>query len=64
MQNDTQTKTASPCIGVCVLDNNDLCEGCFRSAEEIGCWSMYTDEQKQAVVKLSWQRASDAGKLL
>ena len=64
MPNNPQKHIASPCIGVCVLDNNDLCEGCFRSAEEIGCWSMYSDEKKQAVVKLSWQRAKEAGKLL
>ncbi len=64
MFNDTKKNVASPCIGVCVLDNNDLCEGCLRTAEEIGCWSMYSNEKKQAVVKLSWQRAKDAGKLL
>ena len=64
MPNDSKKNIASPCIGVCVLDNNDFCEGCFRSSEEIGCWSMYSNEKKQAVVRLSWQRAKEAGKLL
>ncbi|MBK8211044.1 MAG: DUF1289 domain-containing protein [Rhodospirillales bacterium] len=29
----------SPCIGVCKLDADTLiCDGCLRSAEEIGLW--------------------------
>ena len=30
---------ASPCIGVCKLDQNSgLCVGCLRSAREIAAW--------------------------
>jgi predicted Fe-S protein YdhL (DUF1289 family) len=41
----------SPCISVCVLDENDICTGCFRSAEEITDWSMATSEQKREVLR-------------
>ncbi len=40
----------SPCISVCVLDDNDICEGCYRSAEEITAWSELSNQQKQNVM--------------
>ena len=57
-------KVESPCIGVCVLDTNDICEGCFRKADEIGRWSILSDEVKRDIIKSSWQRGKDLGKLL
>ena len=35
----------SPCISVCLLDENDICTGCFRSADEITDWFMASAEQ-------------------
>jgi len=41
----------SPCINVCRMDAaNRFCEGCRRSLEEIAGWSIYTPEQKRAVL--------------
>ena len=57
-------KVESPCIGVCVLDINDVCEGCYRKADEIGRWSILSEESKQDIVKASWQRAKDLGRLI
>ena len=28
----------SPCISICSLDQNDVCEGCFRTGNEIVDW--------------------------
>lgn len=36
----------SPCIQVCTLDDEKICLGCHRSAEEIKNWHTMTDEQK------------------
>ncbi|HEX5693317.1 MAG TPA: DUF1289 domain-containing protein [Arenimonas sp.] len=36
----------SPCIGVCVLDEQGLCEGCHRTGAEIAGWSQMNDEQR------------------
>lgn len=36
----------SPCIGICSLDDQGLCEGCHRSSEEIAGWLQMTDEQR------------------
>ncbi len=43
-------KVKSPCISVCVLDQNDICEGCYRSAEEITDWSELSNRHKQDVM--------------
>jgi predicted Fe-S protein YdhL (DUF1289 family) len=40
----------SPCISVCVLDENDICEGCYRSAIEITDWSEMTNDKKKQVM--------------
>ncbi len=56
----------SPCISVCVLDDNDICMGCYRSAAEITDWFMATDEQKRETLRLARERmqASSAIRLL
>ncbi|MFZ1326477.1 MAG: DUF1289 domain-containing protein [Candidatus Contendobacter sp.] len=42
---------ASPCIGVCVMSpQTQLCEGCFRTLDEIAAWWDYTSDQKRAVL--------------
>ncbi len=37
----------SPCIGICRLDDEGLCEGCHRTGSEIACWSQLSDGQRQ-----------------
>ena len=46
----------SPCIGVCALDEKDLCIACRRSGVEIGEWGVLNNEQKQGVMELVRQR--------
>ncbi len=46
----TEQSVKSPCIAVCVLDVDDICEGCFRSGEEITDWFMADDEQKREIL--------------
>ena len=36
----------SPCIGICSLDPEGLCEGCHRSAGEIARWSQMSDDER------------------
>lgn len=41
----------SPCVGVCVVNpQTQLCDGCFRTLDEIAAWWDYTAEQKYAVL--------------
>jgi uncharacterized protein len=41
----------SPCIGVCALDANGLCEGCFRTGDEIGGWIAMSDERRLHIME-------------
>ena len=46
----------SPCVSICVLDENDICEGCYRSADEITDWFMCSDEEKRAILRRARER--------
>ena len=50
----------SPCISVCALDDNDVCIGCFRSAEEIGAWGRVDSEGKRAILKNVARRMAES----
>lgn len=36
----------SPCTGVCSLDREGLCEGCFRTGDEIARWIRMSDSER------------------
>lgn len=46
----TDEQVKSPCISVCMLNNDDVCEGCYRTVKEITDWTELCNEQKQAVM--------------
>ena len=37
----------SPCVGICNVDPDGYCEGCFRSLHEIGSWLSFSHEQRE-----------------
>lgn len=49
---------ASPCVGICVIGDDDLCDGCARTLDEIAGWSSASFAQRRAVLAdLSRRRA-------
>ena len=51
----------SPCINVCRMNEaSGLCEGCWRTLDEIGIWSVLEDDEKRAVWQLIDERRSRA----
>lgn len=48
---------ASPCISVCLLDEKDMCVGCFRTAEEITQWMECDDDGKRAILQKCAERS-------
>jgi predicted Fe-S protein YdhL (DUF1289 family) len=36
----------SPCIGVCMLDDDGLCMGCRRTTAEIARWPQMGDDER------------------
>ncbi|MFN3565703.1 MAG: DUF1289 domain-containing protein [Burkholderiaceae bacterium] len=44
------TPVPSPCVSVCRMDaRTGLCEGCFRTIDEIARWSALQDGERRAV---------------
>ena len=51
----------SPCISVCRMDAvTGLCEGCFRTLDEIAAWGTQADDERRAVWRLVERRARTA----
>jgi predicted Fe-S protein YdhL (DUF1289 family) len=46
----------SPCVSICVLDDQDICQGCYRSAEEITDWFMSSVGEKRNILDLARER--------
>jgi len=44
--NSTFRAVLSPCIGVCMLDDDGLCMGCYRSSAEIARWLQMGDDER------------------
>jgi predicted Fe-S protein YdhL (DUF1289 family) len=42
---------ASPCISVCLLDEKDMCVGCYRTAAEITEWMLCDDDGRREILK-------------
>lgn len=43
--------TPSPCINICQMDaSNGLCQGCFRTLDEITVWSRLDDAGRQHIL--------------
>ncbi|MBK6436895.1 MAG: DUF1289 domain-containing protein [Rhodanobacteraceae bacterium] len=40
----------TPCIGVCTIADDGLCEGCARTLDEIGGWGGMTDERRRVLM--------------
>ena len=48
---DQKKLVRSPCMGVCALDEHDLCIACRRSGMEIAEWGVLTNDQRREVIK-------------
>ena len=47
----------SPCISICRMSAaNGLCEGCFRTGDEIAAWSQASEDRKRALWRIIEQR--------
>ncbi|MET0444371.1 MAG: DUF1289 domain-containing protein [Pseudorhodoplanes sp.] len=43
----------SPCINICSIDSSSgFCAGCGRTIEEIAGWAAFSDEKRNAVMRL------------
>ena len=56
----SESEPQSPCISVCLLDDNDICVGCFRSADEITDWFIADPDGKREILSRARKRAEEA----
>jgi len=50
---------ASPCICICVLDEKDICMGCYRTRGEISQWREAAPSSKKRILANAKQRQQD-----
>ena len=55
-----EAEPSSPCISVCLLDENDICQGCYRSANELTDWFMVDAREKKEILQRSRQRLKES----
>jgi predicted Fe-S protein YdhL (DUF1289 family) len=49
-------KSISPCISLCRLNDEDICIGCFRTAEEISSWAYLDNDKKIEIINRCAER--------
>ena len=54
-------QVASPCVSICNIDDvTGLCEGCFRTLDEIAVWSQMDNAAKREIWNRITQRAAQS----
>ncbi|WP_447593401.1 DUF1289 domain-containing protein [Aquipseudomonas campi] len=54
----------SPCVSICALDDQDICIGCQRSADEITRWGRMDNVERREVLQRCVERTRAAGQFL
>lgn len=54
----------SPCVGICALDENDVCIGCYRSGREISDWGSMDNAQRRQVLQNVAEREQASGQFI
>lgn len=47
-----QRAIPTPCIGVCALNAEDICEGCLRRSSEIARWASMSDAERTHIMQV------------
>ena len=49
----------SPCVRDCILNDNDICQGCYRTVAEVKEWIYLNDRERQEVINRIKDRKID-----
>jgi uncharacterized protein len=61
MNPELTSPVPSPCVSICVMDEGSgLCQGCWRTLDEIAVWSLLDDPEKRDVWAALRQRRLQA----
>jgi len=61
---DSDKPVGSPCVSLCALDEDDVCVGCQRSADEIRRWGLMDNDERRQVLRQCAERARASGQLI
>lgn len=50
MNDNLSEQLASPCVSICALGDDEICTGCYRSADEITDWFLASSEEKRDII--------------
>ncbi|MDP6969418.1 MAG: DUF1289 domain-containing protein [Gammaproteobacteria bacterium] len=53
---NTEKPVQSPCVNICYVDDHDICQGCYRSVEEINAWMRLDNDGRRRVLAKVAQR--------
>lgn len=53
---DRAATTESPCVQICVIDEDGLCVGCARTLDEIANWGLLSVAQRHAIMAALFAR--------
>ncbi|WP_213877250.1 DUF1289 domain-containing protein [Pseudomonas sp. dw_358] len=59
--NTPERPVRSPCISICALDEQDICTGCQRTADEITRWGRMQNDERREVLRRCHERAVAQG---
>lgn len=51
MSEQIDKPVSSPCVSICYLDDDDICQGCYRSGQEISQWGSFSNSEKKVVME-------------
>ncbi len=52
----TEVRIATPCTGVCTLNKEKICIGCFRTNTEIAQWRASNDDVRRDIIVRAEER--------
>ncbi|MBR7887814.1 DUF1289 domain-containing protein [Marinomonas sp. A79] len=57
---DSKPQVASPCVSVCLLNDEDVCVGCYRTGQEITLWGRLDYDAQLAVMEKVREREASS----
>lgn len=49
---ENKSTVDSPCVGICQYNDEEICQGCFRTSKEIADWFDMSDDEKSKVIEI------------
>ena len=60
MTGDRNDQPASPCVSICALGEDEVCAGCYRTADEITDWFLASNDEKREIIERASKRRDAA----